>query len=395
MRFEPFALERLQSIWENQVAWNIAESGVQPLRVSELADTDAFREAVLEQELGYPQTNGTVALREAIAAMYAGATIDHVQVTNGGSEANCVLLMRLVEPGDEIVVMSPNYMQIAGLARALGATVKPWRVTAGRPRPTTDSTAQTAYQWDVDELRALVTPKTRAICLCNPNNPTGARLEDATLDAVCHIASSIGAWVIDDEIYRGAEREADDTATLWDCGYERAIVTSGLSKAYGLPGLRIGWVLAPTDLIAELWGVHDYTTIAPGAVNDRLARVALEPMRRAKLLARTRMIIRANYPLVRRWIDAQRGMSHVPPEAGAIVLVRYSHPLRSSELADRLRSERSVLLAPGDHFGIDGHLRIGFGSDPRHLESALTLVGEFFASLPNPDGAVPRMIDAR
>ena len=142
MKFEPFALERFQSIWENRVAWNVAESGVHPLRLSELADTEAFRNAVLEQELGYPQTNGTVALREAIAAMYAGATIDHVQVTNGGSEANCVLLMRLLEPGDEIVFMSPNYMQIAGLARALGAAVKPWRPAERSAGDRTESAAR-------------------------------------------------------------------------------------------------------------------------------------------------------------------------------------------------------------------------------------------------------------
>src|SRR5262249_19595051 len=153
MKFEPFALERFQSIWENRVAWNVAESGVHPLRVSELADTEAFRDAVLEQELGYPQTNGTVALREAIAAMYPGATIDHVQVTNGGSEANCVLLMRLVEAGDEIVFMSPNYMQIAGLARALGATVKPWR--ASERKKATERTEPTEYRWDLDELKEL------------------------------------------------------------------------------------------------------------------------------------------------------------------------------------------------------------------------------------------------
>jgi aspartate/methionine/tyrosine aminotransferase len=377
MKFERFALERFQSIWENRVAWNVAESGVHPLRVSELADTDAFREAVLEQELGYPHTNGTVALREAIAAMYAGATIDHVQVTNGGSEANCVLLMRLVDPGDEIVFMSPNYMQIAGLARALGATVKTWRAAERRAG---DRAEPAEYRWDLDELPRLVTAKTRAICLCNPNNPTGACLDDATLDSVCRIASTVGAWVIDDEIYRGAERLADDTATVWNCGYERAIVTSGLSKAYGLPGLRIGWIVAPPDLIADSWGVHDYTTIAPGAVSDRLARIALAPNRRPQLLARTRMIIRTNYPLVKRWIDKQEGLSHVPPEAGAIVFVRHAHPFRSSDLAERLRKERSVLVVPGDHFDMDGHLRIGFGTDPRYLESALTLIGEFLAS---------------
>lgn len=236
------------------------------------------------------------------------------------------------------------------------------------------------YKWDLDELKRLVTPKTRAICLCNPNNPTGARLDEATLEGVCRIASTVGAWVIDDEIYRGAERLADDTATVWNCGYERAIVTSGLSKAYGLPGLRIGWIVAPPDLVADSWGVHDYTTIAPSAVSDRLAQIALAPNKRPQLLARTRMIIRTNYPLVKRWIDKQEGLSHVPPEAGAIVFIRHAHPFRSSDLAERLRKERSVLVVPGDHFDMDGHLRIGFGTDPRYLESALTLIGEFLAS---------------
>ena len=374
MRLETFALERFQSIWENRVAWNVSESGVQPLRVSELVDTTAFHDALLEQELGYPQTNGTIALREAIAVMYPGATPDHVQVTNGGSEANCILLMRLVEPGDEIVFLTPNYMQAAGLARGLGAIVRPWRL---REAEQADKTRRWAP--DLAELKTLVTPRTRAILLCNPNNPTGARLDAPTLDAVCAIAASVGAWVIDDEIYRGAEREADDTPTVWG-RYERAIVTSGLSKAYGLPGLRIGWAVAPPDLIADLWSIHDYTTIAPGGINDRLARIALEPARRATLLARTRGIVRANYPLVRRWIERQEGLSHIAPEAGAIAWVRHTHPFRSSDLTARLREERSVLLVPGDYFDMDGYFRIGFGSDPKYLESALSLIGEFLAS---------------
>jgi aspartate/methionine/tyrosine aminotransferase len=376
MRLETFALERFQSIWENRVAWNVAESGVQPLRVSELIDTPALSDALLEQELGYPQTNGTLELRETIAGMYPGATPDHIQVTNGGSEANCILLMRLVEPGDEIVFLTPNYMQASGLARALGATVRPWRLRAAEHADHAD------VRWapDMDELKQLVTAKTRAILLCNPNNPTGARLDGAALDEICRVASTVGAWVVDDEIYRGAEREADDTPTVWG-RYERAIVTSGLSKAYGLPGLRIGWIVAPPGLIADVWSIHDYTTIAPGGINDRLARIALEPARRATLLARTRGIIRANYPIVRRWIADQDGLSHLAPEAGAIAFVRHTHPFRSSELTERLREERSVLLVPGDYFDMDGYLRIGFGSDPKYLESALSLIGEFLSSV--------------
>jgi len=376
MRLETFALERFQSIWENRVAWNVSESGVQPLRVSELVDTTALHDALLEQELGYPQTNGTADLRETIAGMYPGATADHVQVTNGGSEANCVLLMRLVEPGDEVVFLTPNYMQASGLSRGLGAVVRPWWL-----RPVGQAGApDRRWAADLDELQELVTSKTRAILLCNPNNPTGARLDDRTLDGVCRIASGVGAWVIDDEIYRGAEREADDTPTVWG-RYERAVVTSGLSKAYGLPGLRIGWVVAPPELVADLWSIHDYTTIAPGGINDRLARIALEPARRAVLIARTRGIIRANYPLVRRWIERQNGLSHIAPEAGAIVFVRHTHPLRSSDLTERLRAEQSVLVAPGDFFDMDGYFRIGFGSDPKHLESALSLIGEFLSSV--------------
>ena len=374
MRIETFALERFQSIWENRVAWNVSESGVHPLRVTELVDTPGLNDTVLQETLGYPQTNGTIELREAIAAMYPRASAAHVQVTNGGSEANCVLLMRLIEPGDEIVLMMPNYMQIPGLARALGATVRPWWL---RERGTGDDA-----RWlpDADELNALVTTRTRAIVICNPNNPTGARLDAPILDAVCRAADRVGAWVVSDEIYRGAERVADDTPSVWDRGYERAVVTSGLSKAYGLPGLRIGWVAGPPDLVSDLWAVHDYTSIAPGALNDRLARIALEPARREQIIARTRMIIRANYPIVRRWIETLDRLTHVPPEAGAIALVRYNHPIRSSQLAERLRDERSVLVVPGDFFEMDGYLRIGFGSDPEYLTSALTLIGEFLTA---------------
>ena len=376
MRIEPFALERFQSIWENQVAWNVSESGVHPLTVAELLASGGAQDAILQTELGYPQTNGTIGLRELIAAMYPGASATHVQVTNGGSEANCVLLMRLIEPGDEVVVLMPNYMQIPGLARALGATVRAWWLR--------ETGSGDAARWRVepDELNELVTARTRAVVICNPNNPTGARLEADVLDAICRTAARVGAWVIGDEIYRGAERVADDTPSVWGRGYERAVVTSGLSKAYGLPGLRIGWVVGPPDLVADLWSVHDYTSIAPGALSDRLARVALEPSRRQQILARTRMIIRSNYPLLRRWIEAHDGLSHVPPEAGAIAMVRYRHPVASVDLATRLRDERSVLVVPGAFFGMEHYLRVGFGSDPAYLTSALTLIGELLDSVP-------------
>lgn len=378
MKLEPFALERLQSIWEHRVAWNISESGVHPLKVDELADRQEDRDALLEQHLAYTQTNGTVELRSAIANLYDGATADHVQVTNGGSEANFISLLRLVEAGDEIVVMSPNYMQIAGAARALGANVRSW------PLIPTEAGAGERARWrpDLAGLESMATRKTKAIVICNPNNPTGARLVAEELDAICAVAKRVGAWLISDEIYRGAELDSVETPSVWG-RYDRVVVTSGLSKAYGLPGLRIGWIVSSPDLIAELWGFHDYTTIAPGAMSDLLARMALAPERRERILARTRGIISTNYAIVRRWIERREAaLWHAPPQAGAIAFVRYAHKVRSTELVERLRDEQSVLVVPGDHFDMDGYLRIGFGGDPLALTRALELIGEVLDTVP-------------
>jgi aspartate/methionine/tyrosine aminotransferase len=371
MKLEAFAMERLQSTWENRVDWNVSESGVHPLRVEELVDDPESHAALMALALGYPQTNGTVDLRRAIAALYPGATPDHVEVTNGGSEANCLALLHLVEPGDEVVMMTPNYMQVRGLARGLGATLREWPLV------------QDARRWrtDTDSLAALVGSRTRAVLICNPNNPTGARLTAAELDDICRIAARVGAWVLSDEIYRGAELDGVETATVWGRS-ERAIVTSGLSKAYGLPGLRIGWVAGPQAVVETLWGIHDYTSIAPGAINDRLARLALAPARRAQLLARTRGILRANYPILRDWIERRAPLlSHVPPEAGAIAFVRYQHDVNSTRLIERLRDESSVLVVPGDHFDMDGYLRIGFGGDPSHVTGSLERIGALLDSI--------------
>ena len=372
MRFEPFEMERLQSIWEHQVAWNVSESGVEPLRLEELARTEEERDALLRQPLAYTQTNGTIELRGQIAALYPGATPDHIEVTNGGSEANCVTLLHLLQRGDDVIVMTPNYMQAPGILRAIDANMVAWPLRVN----------ETGTRWEPDlaTLERLVTPRTKAIFICHPNNPTGSRLTVEELDAIGTIASRAGAWVISDEIYRGAELDASESATMWGRA-DRVIVTSGLSKAYGLPGLRIGWIAGPPAAVAGFWGVHDYTTIAPGALNDRLARLALSPEGRERLLARTRGIIRANYPVIRSWLEKRAGFSHVPPEAGAIAFVKYSHPINSTALVDRLRTEQSVLVVPGDHFGMDGYLRVGFGSHPELLTGALDRIGELMDSL--------------
>jgi len=374
MRIPQFAMERMQSTWENLVDYNLSESGVHPMRLEELVEDPADRSGLLGQELVYPQSNGTIELRERVAAMYPGATADHVEVTNGGSEANFVTMWHLVEPGDEVVSMVPNYGQTLGLAEAFGGLLKPWplRLTADGKR----------WHVDLDDLRRLVTARTRLIILCNPNNPTGARIPASDLDGICQVAATVGAWVLSDEIYRGAELDGVETPSVWG-RYERVIITSGLSKAYGLPGLRVGWIVSSPQVVATTWGYHDYTTIGPGTLSDRLARIALQPAMRAKILARTRRILHTNLPVITGWLDAHaERFSYALPDAGAIVYMRYHDAINSTELVERLRVEKSVLIVPGDHFGMDGYLRIGFGSETRYLRDGLDRLDHLLRGLP-------------
>jgi aspartate/methionine/tyrosine aminotransferase len=287
MQVPRFELERYQSVWEDKVALNIAESGVDPLSTSELVEDPATLERVLRTGLAYPPTRGTEELRERIAALYPGARADNVLVCTGCAEANFLITWTLLEPGDEVVFLQPNYMQIAGLARGLGARVKPFwlRESLG-------------WQPDPDELDQLITPRTKLVAICNPNNPTGAVLPEAILSRIAAAAAKAGAYLLADEVYRGAEFDGPMSPTFWGRG-ERLLCTGGLSKPYGLPGLRIGWVITEPGLAEKLWAYHDYTSISPATLSDRLAAIALEPNRHARLRERTQRILQQNYPRVR------------------------------------------------------------------------------------------------
>lgn len=369
MKLEPFLMERMQSEWENRVAHNLSESGVHPMAVGDLLTPEEHHE-IFRQRLMYVQSNGTPELRSAIAALYHGATADNVVVTNGTAEANYISIWKLVEPGDEVVMMLPNYMQIWGVIRAQGATVVPLHLRE-----------ESAWAPDLDLLRRALTPRTRLVVLCNPNNPTGAILSESVMREIAALAAKSGAWILADEVYRGAERDGIETPSFWGL-YERLLVTCGLSKAYGLPGLRVGWVLGPAETVGELWGRKDYLTISPGALSDFLARKALRPVTRRRILERTRAILRQNYPVLEEWVRRRStAFRMVPPRAGAIAYLRYAWRVGSIELVTRLRDQQSVLIVPGDHFGMDGYLRIGFGNEPEDLRSGLARIDPLLDAL--------------
>jgi aspartate/methionine/tyrosine aminotransferase len=372
---ETFLLERYQSAFENDVDVNLTESGVHPLSVAELLDPAALGSV----ELGYGYTGGSPALRELVAALHPGAGPENVLITNGTAEANFLVAWHFGGPGREAAVLVPNYLQLWGVLEAFGTRLSPiaLREQAGR------------WSLDLDGLGRRVGERTGLVAVCNPNNPTGAVLTENEMTAICRAAERSGAWLVSDEIYRGAERSGSPTATFWGRG-ERIVVTGGLAKAYGLPGLRIGWVVGPADLVQELWRYKDYTTIGPSPLSDRLAQVALAPDRRERILARTRDIIRAQYPVVERWLAARADVFEwIAPEAGAFVYPRYRLAIASGQLVERLRSDKSVLVVAGEHFGMGAYLRIGFGGAIARLESGLQRFGELLAELQPLAGAGP------
>lgn len=370
--FYPFLMERMMSKFEQDVEYNLSESGVHPVSLGELlGDTPDYINHLLSTELNYPHVNGVPELRENIAALYDGATVENILATVGAAEANYITTRTLLSEGDEIAIMLPNYMQIWGIAKNHGLKVKEFHLRE-----------EHGWALDLDELDEVVTANIRLIAVCNPNNPTGYILTEAEMDAIIAAAERVGAWILADEVYSGAERLTDERTPSFYGRYNKVIAVGSLSKAYGLPGLRIGWAVAPPETIDEIWARHEYTTISATMLSNKLAAIALSPEVRPRLIQRARDYIREGYSVLQQWMDSHGDtFSLTPPQAAAIAFVRYHLDINSTEFTERLRKEKSVLIVPGDHFGMDHLVRISFGLPHDYLVSALDRIHELIVEL--------------
>ncbi len=365
MKFPTFDMERMQSTWEHRVKYDLSESGVEAMTLEEAARDP--RE-LLRTRLGYAEGVGREATRALVAGFHAGAGAENVVLTTGTSEANYLAITTLVSAGDEVVIVMPNYMQLHGLATALGARVREVWLREER-----------GWTIDLDALAAAVNGRTKVICVCTPNNPTGQALSRTEILRVSEIAARHGAWIIADEVYRGAELDGVESASFSGVG-ERVIVTGGLSKVYGLPGLRVGWLVAPDERVRAALELKDYTTIAPATLSEILAEVALE--RRAKLLERARYLLSERWPALEEWAGTHsRELHWTAPQAGAICFFSYRFPIDSAPFVDRLIREYSTMVVPGAHFRAERHLRIGFGMEPRLLHAGLAAIDRLLSAL--------------
>lgn len=369
-QFQPFELEYYQSQYEHAVEINLADSSVQCVTTREWL-TEEEQQRLLDTPLYYPMVNGTLELRRAIAHLYKDAGPENVLVTVGAAQANSLVAATLLQPGDEVVVVSPGYRQIWGLALNAGCTVRELKLRE-----------ENDWRPDLDELDALVNPRTKLVSVVNPNNPTGVAFTAEEMARVVAACERVGAWLHADEVYCGTERTGGpETPSFWG-RYSRVICTNSLSKAYGLAGLRIGWAVSDPGTIEELWRRHEYAVIAAAAPSMTLATMALQPSKRSMLIERQREISRAGHAELDQWLAEQGGRFSVRPSvATAIGFVKYELPLTSFEFAEHIRKTQSVLVAPGGFMGAEGHVRITLGHQAENVRRALQRISLAFEGL--------------
>ncbi len=371
MRIEPFGVEIWMNEWETKCAWNLAETCVESLSIGQLLELTGRNDdlsALLPMKMTYGEIEGSDRLRDAVAALYARQARENVVITHGTIGANMLVHRALVEPGDRVVSIVPTYQQHYSIPASIGADVQMLHLRA-----------EDGWLPDLDALRQLAVPGTRLIALTNPNNPTGALIPPAMLEEIAQIARDAGAWVLCDEVYRGTDQQGSGmTASMADL-YEKGISTAGMSKAFSLAGLRLGWVAAPRELIEAVLIQRDYDTISVGRIDDHFATLALENA--GRVLARAQAITRGNLAILSDWIATQPRLSWVRPASGTTAFVRIDVPMNSRDFCVRLLQETGVMFTPGSALGVEGHVRIGYANAPDILREGLRLTGDFLARI--------------
>ena len=364
MKFPSFDLERIQSIYENSVEINLTESGIEPLSLKELMSPKEIEE-LINLPLGYGYTQGTPLLRQRISNLYEGADENNVLVTSGSSEAIFLSAVLTVSKSDRVVMMTPNYLSFNGVAEALGADVDYVPLLK-----------KEKWEWDLDCLDEVVSNKTKVISICNPNNPTGSILNLEQMLKIVEIADRVGAYLLVDEVYIGAELGTKQTKSFLGM-YEKTIVTSGLSKSYAHPGLRIGWIVSEKSIVEEAWAIKDYTTIASSSLSQHIAAKVLEPETISKLRSRTKVLLNKNLETFSKWVlPFSNHLSFLKPEAGGFAFVEYDMDINSTELVHDLRKNEGVFIVPGDSFGMDRYFRIGLGHESTGFSKGLDLLSK-------------------
>ena len=305
------------------------------------------------------QTLGDPGLRAAIARHWGGVDPEQVMATQGSTEANYLIMNALLRAGDEVIVLDPLYQQLYGIAAAIGCRLRAWRLRA-----------EDGFAPDLEDLRRLISPRTRMVVVNFPPNPTGASISLGQQEELIRIVADAGAYLVWDAAFAELTYHGRPLPHP-GLRYHRSISFGTLSKAYGLPGLRVGWCVAPADVLARCVRLRDYVSLHLSPLVELIARHAVQ---KADVLLRIRRAqLRANLEILAAWVEGRRGLVEwVRPLGGACAFVRLPSVGDVEAFCHQLARRHRVLLVPGTCFGHPQHARLGFGCATADLEEGLT-----------------------
>lgn len=373
MKIKDFGVEQWMNEYETKAKYNLGETCVSPFSLHTLletvgADETSFTQKMLNTRLTYGAIEGSVALKQEIAKLYQNLTPKEIVTEHGAIGANNLVLNTLVEPGDEVVAVTPTYQQLQSIPESIGATVKllPLR-------------RENNYLPDVDELQSLVNEKTKLIVINNPDNPTGSLMREDGLGAIIKVAKSVNAYVLCDEVYRHLTQDDTYSPSIIDL-YDKGISTSSFSKVFSLAGLRLGWIATHDQaLMKQMLSHRDYATISCGVLDEMVGTLALQNQQ--TIIKRNRQIIRKNLQILEDWVNNEPHITWLKPKAGTTTLLHYDFDMPSTEFCDQLMKKYHTLLVPGSCFDIEHSVRIGYAFESEHLKNGLAQVSAFIKEL--------------
>lgn len=370
MKIEGFGVEEWLNVWEKSAVYDIAQSTISSMTLQEILDLEedggkAFMAQLMQEKFNYGWIEGSPEFKTEVAKLYTKVPAENILATNGATGANHLALYGLIEPGDHVIAEYPSYQQLYDIPRSLGAEVEFWNIYESEdwyPR--------------MEELRQMIRPNTKMICLNNANNPTGTTLNKSFLQEVVELAQSVGAYVLVDEVYLPLD-ESEDYAPIVDL-YEKGISTNSLSKTYSVPGVRLGWVATQDAKLAdEFRKYRDYTMICCGVFDDALGTLVLK--HRDKVLARNKAIVSKNLEILRQWVENEPLVSMIYPKSVSTSFVKFEelNPEKTEEFCIDLLKSKGVLLVPGNRFDLPGYARLGYCTNEDTLRQGLTALSQF------------------
>jgi len=371
MKIKPFAVEEWMNAWEVGAKYNIAETCVDSISMNELfeltgEDKTEFLNRLCARRLSYGDIEGLPEFRKGVCGLYKTLNIENIVPTHGASGANHHVFYSLISPGDRVVSIMPTYQQLYSIPESYGADVQILHLSK-----------ENNYLPDLEKLRRLVTPKTKMICINNPNNPTGALMSEQILREIVEIARSADAWILCDEVYRHLSQEDGWCPSIVDL-YEKGISVSSMSKVFSLAGLRLGWIAThDMSVVKSCLSHRDYNLVSCGVFDEMLAAVALK--HRDKLLERSRKIVRENLQILDDWVGSEPHVSYVKPKAGTTALVYYDLDISSYEFCEEMYKKTGAFVTPGDCFEVPHSMRIGYAYGKQDLIDGLKAISGYIA----------------